>query len=237
MPLERSNKGRRADCHARTACDGRSWPVRSIDVEKTVVTRSDQCDRQSNLTYESAKGGKSFSKQCEKCDFSRLVIRRESRIYARAGEEGSGWEMENYSVRINYPQAARGDADESPAFHDAQPKQHADHIRKREDVIVLTSDTKGGLFNPRALLFLTLWYVFSGCTLFLNKVALLVQCRALTKVSRQCIREGRLNSPLIPLSFENPSRPRLMNTNATFHFDYLILASCILKKKKRETTE
>jgi len=80
--------------------------------------------------------------------------------------------MENYSVRIN-PQAARGDvADESPAFHDAQPKQHADHVRKREDVIVLTSDTKGGLFNSRALLFLTLWYVFSGCTLFLNKYIL-----------------------------------------------------------------
>lgn len=80
--------------------------------------------------------------------------------------------MENYSVRIN-PQAARGDAaDESPAFHDAQPKQHADHVKKREDVIVLTSDTKGGLFNSRALLFLTLWYVFSGCTLFLNKYIL-----------------------------------------------------------------
>ncbi|XP_011155743.1 solute carrier family 35 member E2A [Solenopsis invicta] len=81
-------------------------------------------------------------------------------------------EMENYSVRINYPQTARGDVDESPATHDAQPKQHADHIRKREDVIVLTSDTKGGLFNPRALLFLILWYVFSGCTLFLNKYIL-----------------------------------------------------------------
>ena len=80
--------------------------------------------------------------------------------------------MENYSVRIN-PQTARGDvADELPAFHDAQPKQHADHVRKREDVIVLTSDTKGGLFNSRALLFLTLWYVFSGCTLFLNKYIL-----------------------------------------------------------------
>lgn len=75
-------------------------------------------------------------------------------------------------MRINYPQTARGDADEPPASHDNPPKQHADHARKREDVIVLTSDTKGGLFNPRALLFLTLWYVFSGCTLFLNKYIL-----------------------------------------------------------------
>lgn len=80
--------------------------------------------------------------------------------------------MDNYSVRINYPQTGRGDADESPVSHDGQPKQHADHVKKREDVIVLTSDTKGGLFNPRALLFLTLWYVFSGCTLFLNKYIL-----------------------------------------------------------------
>lgn len=70
-------------------------------------------------------------------------------------------------------------------------------------------------------------------TLFLNKVALLAQYWALTKVSRQCIREGRLNSPLIPLPFENPSRPRLMNTNVmAFHFDYLILASCKKFKKK-----
>jgi len=76
-------------------------------------------------------------------------------------------------VRINYPQTVRGDSIEgSSTSHDAQPKQYADHARKREDVIVLTSDTKGGLFNPRALLFLTLWYVFSGCTLFLNKYIL-----------------------------------------------------------------
>jgi len=80
--------------------------------------------------------------------------------------------MENYSVRINYPQTARGDPEESSTLHDTQPKQYADHVKKREDVIVLTSDTKGGLFNPRALLFLTLWYVFSGCTLFLNKYIL-----------------------------------------------------------------
>lgn len=84
--------------------------------------------------------------------------------------------MENYSVRISYPQTARsGDPileDSSSAHDTCQPKQYADHARKREDVIVLTNDTKGGLFNPRALLFLTLWYVFSGCTLFLNKYIL-----------------------------------------------------------------
>lgn len=80
--------------------------------------------------------------------------------------------MDNYSVRINYPPTGRGDADESSVPHDGQPKPHTDHVKKREDVIVLTSDTKGGLFNPRALLFLTLWYVFSGCTLFLNKYIL-----------------------------------------------------------------
>lgn len=75
--------------------------------------------------------------------------------------------MENYSVRINYPQTACGDPED-----DTQPKQYADHVKKREDVIVLTGDTKGGLCNPRALLFLILWYVFSGCTLFLNKYIL-----------------------------------------------------------------
>ncbi|XP_072758053.1 solute carrier family 35 member E2A [Anoplolepis gracilipes] len=81
--------------------------------------------------------------------------------------------MENYSVRINYPQTARGDpVEDSSTSHDTQSKQYLDHARKREDVIVLTSDTKGGLFNSRALLFLTLWYVFSGCTLFLNKYIL-----------------------------------------------------------------
>lgn len=83
--------------------------------------------------------------------------------------------MDNYSVRINYPQTAgRGDPEDSSAAHDPQPKiQYADHAKRtREDVIVLTSDAKGGLLNPRALLFLTLWYVFSGCTLFLNKYIL-----------------------------------------------------------------
>jgi hypothetical protein len=30
----------------------------------------------------------------------------------------------------------------------------------------------GGLTSARALLFLLLWYIFSGCTLFLNKYIL-----------------------------------------------------------------
>lgn len=81
--------------------------------------------------------------------------------------------MDNYSVRINYPQIpGRGDPED---LADPQPKPYVDHQaakRTREDVIVLTNDTKGGLLNPRALLFLTLWYVFSGCTLFLNKYIL-----------------------------------------------------------------
>lgn len=49
--------------------------------------------------------------------------------------------------------------------------KHHMELKKREELI-LTTDNKGGLSNPRALLFLTLWYVFSGCTLFLNKFIL-----------------------------------------------------------------
>lgn len=76
------------------------------------------------------------------------------------------------------------------------------------------------------------WATYAALgTLFLNKVGLLAQCQALTKVSRQCIREGRLDSPLIPLPFENPFRPRLTNTSATFRFDYLIPASWTNLKK------
>ena len=43
---------------------------------------------------------------------------------------------------------------------------------RRRGETILASDNKGGLANPRALLFLTLWYIFSGCTLFLNKYIL-----------------------------------------------------------------
>lgn len=79
--------------------------------------------------------------------------------------------MDNYSVRINYPQTSR-DNEETLILHDIQTKQYVDYGKKKEDVIVLTNDTKGGLFNPRALFFLILWYLFSGCTLFLNKYIL-----------------------------------------------------------------
>lgn len=46
------------------------------------------------------------------------------------------------------------------------------NCKRREDELLLNADKKGGLRNPRALLFLTLWYIFSGCTLFLNKYIL-----------------------------------------------------------------
>lgn len=78
--------------------------------------------------------------------------------------------MENHSVRINYTLISRDT--EQPLIHDNQIKQYDENNEKREEVIVLTSEAKGGLFNPRALLFLTLWYFFSGCTLFLNKYIL-----------------------------------------------------------------
>lgn len=41
-----------------------------------------------------------------------------------------------------------------------------------EAVTTLVADTKTGLLNVRALVFLLLWYIFSGCTLFLNKYIL-----------------------------------------------------------------
>lgn len=78
--------------------------------------------------------------------------------------------MENHSVRINYTLTPRDT--EQPLIHDNQVKQYGENSKKREEIIVLTSEAKGGLFNPRAFLFLTLWYFFSGCTLFLNKYIL-----------------------------------------------------------------
>lgn len=42
-----------------------------------------------------------------------------------------------------------------------------------ENVKKDTSEThKSGLTNFRAIVFLILWYIFSGCTLFLNKYIL-----------------------------------------------------------------
>lgn len=87
-------------------------------------------------------------------------------------------------------------------------------------VIPIQRHTRGSVKNTRAT------YATLG-VLFPNKVAL--SCRALTKIPRQCIREGRLDSPAnSAVSFENLFRPRLTNTSATFH-DYLIL-----KKKKKK---
>lgn len=42
--------------------------------------------------------------------------------------------------------------------------------RKESDPIILAN--KKGLLNVRAIIFLLLWYIFSGCTLFLNKYIL-----------------------------------------------------------------
>lgn len=78
--------------------------------------------------------------------------------------------MENHSVRINYVQIPY--EAETLLMCDSQEKHYNEHNKKREEIILLTSDTRGGLFNPRALWFLTLWYFFSGCTLFLNKYIL-----------------------------------------------------------------
>lgn len=50
-------------------------------------------------------------------------------------------------------------------------KEHEPSAEKRNcDVVVVTNKT--GLLNVRAIIFLLLWYVFSGCTLFLNKYIL-----------------------------------------------------------------
>lgn len=46
----------------------------------------------------------------------------------------------------------------------------ANSVRKED--IELVSDQKLGLLSVRAIVFLLLWYVFSGCTLFLNKYIL-----------------------------------------------------------------
>ncbi|XP_012280925.1 solute carrier family 35 member E2-like [Orussus abietinus] len=78
--------------------------------------------------------------------------------------------MENHSGRVSHNQNAR-DPEEMMMVLDNQIKHYSDH-KRREEEFVLASDSKDGLFNPRALFFLTLWYIFSGCTLFLNKYIL-----------------------------------------------------------------
>lgn len=49
-----------------------------------------------------------------------------------------------------------------------EPKQLL--LRKESEPNV--SDVKSGLWSARAIVFLLLWYIFSGCTLFLNKYIL-----------------------------------------------------------------
>lgn len=78
--------------------------------------------------------------------------------------------MENHSVRINYTLTPRDT--EQPLIHDNQTKPYVENSKKREETAALPNETKGGLFYPRAMLFLSLWYFFSGCTLFLNKYIL-----------------------------------------------------------------
>ncbi|CAB0037694.1 unnamed protein product [Trichogramma brassicae] len=63
--------------------------------------------------------------------------------------------------------------DEFAKILPTQPKYYHENAEKKHpDDAVLASDTKGGLANPRAILFLVLWYIFSGFTLFLNKYIL-----------------------------------------------------------------
>ncbi|XP_076278372.1 solute carrier family 35 member E2A isoform X3 [Lasioglossum baleicum] len=78
--------------------------------------------------------------------------------------------MENHSVRINYTLTPHDT--EQPLIHDNQTIQLKENNKKSEEIIVHTNKTKGGLFNSRALIFVALWFFFSGCTLFLNKYIL-----------------------------------------------------------------
>lgn len=70
--------------------------------------------------------------------------------------------MENNSV--HYMQVSL----ETPV----QVNHYMQNMNKKREEVILVKDKKGGLANPRALLFLILWYIFSGCTLFLNKYIL-----------------------------------------------------------------
>lgn len=45
----------------------------------------------------------------------------------------------------------------------------------KKDTLPLEKTTKTGLTSIRAIIFLLLWYFFSGCTLFLNKYILTYQ--------------------------------------------------------------
>lgn len=53
-----------------------------------------------------------------------------------------------------------------------QVNPYVQNFSKKREEVILIKDKRGGLANTRALLFLILWYIFSGCTLFLNKYIL-----------------------------------------------------------------
>ncbi|XP_034944969.1 solute carrier family 35 member E2A-like [Chelonus insularis] len=73
------------------------------------------------------------------------------------------------SARVNYAHST----DEASEFvYENRGKLHGEYKGLEETTVLLATESKGGLSNPRALLFLALWYIFSGCTLFLNKYIL-----------------------------------------------------------------
>lgn len=51
-------------------------------------------------------------------------------------------------------------------------KLENNHLMRKDSETPLIDSKSHGLFNVRALIFLLLWYIFSGCTLFLNKYIL-----------------------------------------------------------------
>lgn len=51
-------------------------------------------------------------------------------------------------------------------------KTENNHIVRKDSENLIVDAKTHGLFNVRALIFLLLWYIFSGCTLFLNKYIL-----------------------------------------------------------------
>lgn len=51
-------------------------------------------------------------------------------------------------------------------------RENENHIINKDNSDNTVIDPKSGLLSIRALVFLLLWYIFSGCTLFLNKYIL-----------------------------------------------------------------
>lgn len=74
-------------------------------------------------------------------------------------------------ARPNYTNQIEENSKVPAAFVYENRGKYTDN-KSSEECVLLTSESKGGLSHPRALLFLGLWYIFSGCTLFLNKYIL-----------------------------------------------------------------